>query len=175
MKRFQFLHHRQGHSLTELLLVMALLLFFGTASFTLMAAGNRASQQVIDRQQAQSQLRTAAAYLNTRLRQQDSQNAVTLRPHPETGQTALVLTEVYYGELWETWVYHRDGTLREVQVIPGDPVRDDFSFKIALLDTFEVAMEEGTTLHFQMSMNVENEILNRNGYYRPKAGIAGVE
>ncbi|MEN1761226.1 DUF4860 domain-containing protein [Anoxynatronum sibiricum] len=174
MKHFQSLSRCQGHSLTELLLVMALLLFFGTASFTLMAAGNSASQQVIDRQQAQSQLRTAAAYMNTRLRQQDRQNAVTLRPHPETGHTALVLTEVYYGELWETWVYHREGTLREVQVIPGDPVRDDFSFEIALLDTFEVEMEEGTTLHFQMGVNGEDQTLMRSGYYRLKAG-AGVE
>ena len=170
MKPLYHLRRRQGHSLTELLLVMALLLFFGTASFTLMAAGNRASQQVMDQQQAQSQLRTAAAYLNTRLRQQDTQGGITLRVHPETGEKALVLTEDYFGETWETWVYHREGTLWEVQVLPGDPVRDDFSFEIAQVDTFEVTMSETGTLHFQMSVLTEEHTLNRSGVYQLKAG-----
>lgn len=161
--------NNQGRALTELLLVMVILLFFGTATFAMVVAGQQASQQLIHRQEGLSEIRTAYAYLNTRLRQHDEAEMISLRPHPVLGTTALVIEEDYYGVSLETWVYFSQGYLREVLVTPGDSLDDDISFPIAKLHGFEVAaLNQGQTLTYEVSYEVEEETLHRSGRYQLK-------
>lgn len=163
------MRNNQGRALTELLLVMVILLFFVTATFVMVVAGQQASQKLIHRQEGLSELRTAYAYLNTRLRQHDEADAVSLRPHPFIGTTALVIEEEYYGISLETWVYFSQGYLREVLVNPSDSIDDDISFPIAKLHGFELtAINQGRTLTYEVSYKVGEETLRRSGRYQLK-------
>ncbi|SDZ03884.1 DUF4860 domain-containing protein [Tindallia californiensis] len=128
----------QGYSLIELILVMALLVFLGLGTFTLIIASNEATHRMVDRQDQQSQRRVAASYINTRLRQNDKAGAVSLRTDPALPSEALVIEEVYFGEIFENWIYQEDGKLKEIIISPGQERRQDFSYIITEIDFFDV-------------------------------------
>lgn len=161
--------NNQGRALTELLLVMIMLLFFGTASFVMVVGGQQASQQLITQQQGLSEVRTAYAYLNTRLRQHDEREMVSVRPHPKLKATALVIEEEYNGTRLETWIYLSQGYLREVLVFSGDPIDDDVSYSIARIEAFDLVVEnDGQTLQYAVTSGTGEETVRRRGVYRLK-------
>lgn len=159
----------QGRALTELLLVMIILLFFGTASFVMVVGGQQASQQLITHQQGLSEVRTAYAYLNTRLRQNDEREMVSVRAHPQLNTTALVIKEEYHGTRLETWIYLSQGYLREVLVISGDPIDDDVSYPIARIEAFDLMVgEDGKTFKYTVTSGAGEKTVSRRGVYRLK-------
>ena len=133
--------NKQGYSLIELILVMALLVFLGVGTFTLMAASNHATQRMIDGQDHQAELRVASSYVTTRLRQHDDADAVSIRSHPNLPGEALVIEELYFGEAFENWIYFQEGQLKEVIISPEQEPRDEFGYVIAEIDTFSVTLD----------------------------------
>lgn len=132
------IRQQQGYSLIELILAMALLVFLGLGTFTLIIASNEATHRMVDSQDQQSQRRVAASYINTRLRQNDQAGAVSLRTDPALPSEALVIEEVYFGESFENWIYLEDGKLKEIIISPGQELRQDFSYTITEIDFFDV-------------------------------------
>ncbi len=162
-----------GGTKTELLLVMGLLIFFGTASFAMMVAGQQTSQQLIEKQAALSETRTAYAYITTRLRQHDETDRISIRVHPQAGTPALVIEEEYFGEALETWVYLSEGYLREVLIMPGGSIHDDISFPIAQVDEFQLAADAlGQGIVFEVMYEVDGEEIRRGGFYYLKSSQA---
>lgn len=136
------INNKNGFSLIELVLVMALLAFLGVGAFTLMMASNQATQRMTETQENQSELRVAASYITTRLRQNDTSGAVSLRSHENLPSEALVIEELYFGEIFENWIYLDDGILKEIIISPGQELREDFSYTIAEIDLFVVELDK---------------------------------
>lgn len=163
------LFRNEGRALTELLLVMVILLVFGVSTFAMVLTGQQASQQLIDRQESLSEMRTAYAYINTRLRQHDELGMISIRPHPSLPTKALVIKEEYYGTSLETWIYFNQGYLREVLISPGESIEDDISFPIARIDGLYVnGINQGQTIEYEVTYDIGKETLSRRGYYELK-------
>lgn len=130
-------NHREGYSLIELVLVMALLVIFGLTTFTLVVSGGEAYKNIIGKKDANSELRVALSYVNMRIRQNDSQGSIRLERSPNGGHNAVVIQELIEGSSYETWIYWEDGRLREAFVSEGQAVTKDISFVVADIDGFE--------------------------------------
>lgn len=133
--------YKAGYSLVELILVMALLIFLGISTFTLMMASNHATQGMIAGQDHRSELRIASSYVTTRLRQHDEAEAISIGSHPTISGEALVIEELYYGEKFENWIYYQEGALKEIIISPDQVLRDDFAYIIAEIDSFSITMD----------------------------------
>jgi prepilin-type N-terminal cleavage/methylation domain-containing protein len=126
----------RGYSLIELVLVMALLVIFGLSTFTLVVSGSGAYKNILDKKEANSELRVAISYINMRIRQNDSVDSVRVEKSPFGNDAAIVTEEVIDNSTYETWIFWHEGKLREALVRQGESVTVDISFVIADIDGF---------------------------------------
>lgn len=126
--------HPCGHTLIELTLVMVMLGLFGLAAFSLVSSSGKAYRGISEQTAGDTELRVAISYIDTKIRQNDVQNAIRLEKNPlESGQ-AIVITENLGKETYETWIYTRDGKMKELLIKKGSKFRDDFGFEISQTD-----------------------------------------
>lgn len=117
---------------------MVLLLVFSIATLMLSFTATRAFWEIQQDKTNISELVVALSYLNMKVRQNDSQGAITVRPSPSGNGQALVITEVLDSTRYETWVYWYDGELREAFILEGNIPQKDTSSLIAEIDGFDV-------------------------------------
>ncbi len=126
----------KGYAMIELVLVIALLALFGVATLSLVVSGSAAYENLNDKKELDSELRVAVSYLDTKVRQNDSEGALSLRSNPAGDGPALVVGEIIGETQYETWIYLSGGKLREVLIEKGEPVLDDLGFDIAEIEGF---------------------------------------
>ncbi|HHX10537.1 MAG TPA: DUF4860 domain-containing protein [Firmicutes bacterium] len=121
--------------------VMLLLMLFSLASLALALSATKSFKEIEADRRRISELMTALSYLNMKVRQNDCQDSIHVRPSPSGEGQALVITEFLGSQVYETWIYLQDGGLQEAFVLKGDSVTGDTSFLIAQIDGFDVSME----------------------------------
>ncbi len=136
----------KGHTLVELALVIALLTLFGAATLSLVVAGSSAYEGIMEKKNADSELRIALSYIDTKIKQYDSAGVLRLESNPAGDGPALVIEEVLGGADYETWIYFSEGRLREVLVDKGGEPTDDLSYEIAVLEGFQAVYGEDEKL-----------------------------
>lgn len=125
-----------GYAMIELVLVIALLALFGIATLSLVVSGSAAYENINEKRELDSELRIALSYLDTKVRQNDSECALSLLSNPAGDGPALVVSEIIGQTQYETWIYLSGGKLREVLIEKGEPVLDDLGFEIAEVEGF---------------------------------------
>lgn len=137
-----------GHTLIELALVIALLALFGAGTLSLVVSSSTAYKGIVEKKDVDSELRIALSYLDTKIKQNDSENVLRLESSPAGTGSALVIEEVLDGTAYETWIYCSAGRLRETLVEKGEPVLDDLSFELADIESFKAEYDpDGNLLH----------------------------
>lgn len=126
--------NNKGYAMIELVLVIALLALFGVATLSLVVSGSAAYENINSKKDLDSELRVALSYLDTKVRQNDSEGALRLESNPAGDGSALVVTEIIGDTQYETWIYLSGGKLREVLIDKDEPVLDDLGFEIAEID-----------------------------------------
>lgn len=96
------------------LLVFAL---FAVCIMAVLLSGAKVYRVLTDREEINYDLRTAAQYITTRVRQADRGGAVSVEDFG--GAEALVLWETIDGEEYETRVYCHEGYIRELFTAAG--------------------------------------------------------
>lgn len=128
--------NNSGYALIELVLVIALLALFGIATLSLVATGSAAYKDINEKKELDSELRVAISYLDTKVKQNDSEGTLSLRSNPAGDGKALIVSEIIGEKQYETWIYLSGGKLREVLIEKGEPVLDDLGFEIAKIGGF---------------------------------------
>ena len=139
---------KKGSSIIELMLVVALLALFGIATLSLALSGSSAYKGINEKRELDSDLRIALSYLDTKVKQNDSEGALSLRPNPNGSGKAIVVSEQIDEDIYETWIYFSEDSLREVLIMKGEPVDNELSFEIAKITAFKAEYDsDGMLLH----------------------------
>ena len=146
------LRNKKGYTLVELMFVMVLLLLFGILTFELVVSGSNAYKNVIRGRNTASELRVALSYMDMRLRQNDEAGLIRVDKNPLNQGDALVITEEYEGDIYETWIYCDEGKLREAIVKKGETPDNSISTEVADIDRLAVDYRNGA-VHTEVARN----------------------
>lgn len=97
---------------TEMLFSMVLFLVFSLCTVFTILIGGRVYENIRARDDRTFHRDTALAYITNKVRQADQAGAVSIRE--DGGVPVLILTQELGGSLYETWIYTKDGELREL-------------------------------------------------------------
>ena len=140
-----------GYALIELVLVIALLALFCIATLSLVMTGSAAYKSINEKKELDSELRVAISYLDTKVKQNDSEGVLRLGLNPAGDGKALIVSEFLGETQYETWIYLSGGKLREVLIEKGEPVLDDLGFEIAEIEGFTAECNpDGNLLQFKV-------------------------
>lgn len=149
--------NNKGYSAVEFVFVMGLLLLFTFGSLLLIKDGSDLYKNIIDRKDAQTDIRIATAYINNKLRQNDVSGAIRLEEIPG-GSTAIVVSEMVSGVFYDTWVFSMDGYLKEALVQSNQEMDVKESFEIVKLDALTVTMLENATMQIDLMDDKNNKV-----------------
>jgi len=126
----------------DVLFVITLFCVFAAACLFVVIIGANVYRSTIDRMQTNFEVHTSIAYVATKIRHNDTAGNI----HMDTldGKNALVLELELYDQIFQTWIYHYDGALREVFINrdhayalspgAGQKLVEVYSFTIDIVD-----------------------------------------
>ena len=106
-----------GGGMTELLMVMTLLIFFGISMYLMIFSGSTAMRRIEGEKDGEVEARTAISYINVRLRQFDAAGSVSAARNNLNGGDSILLKNRdrdYPDKDYDTWIYWDGGYLKEV-------------------------------------------------------------
>lgn len=134
---------RKGSGMIELILAMILLILFGLSTFMLVAGGSRIYEATLSERDNLADRRVVMSYIDNKIRQNDEKGGFSLQKNPFAEGRAIVLEEKNGEDLFQTWIYAKDGRLKEAYFKKGSEISDDMSFEIAKIDRFDLKEEDG--------------------------------
>lgn len=140
----------KGYSAVEWFMVMGLLMLFSIAIFILAASSSNTYQQLIEAKEDDTELRIATSYVMTKLKQNDAFESIQVVDRLDLEYSAIMISELLLGEVYETWIYWSDGSLREATIMKNGKLDDDLSFVISNVDAFDVFIDENGALRFTL-------------------------
>lgn len=152
---------KKGYTLIELVLVLFLLIFIAMSVFSLTGVGSEAFLRLSRSQAIQSDLRIGLSYLDVKLRQHNTIDAIALESPPfsfETAGSELIsdeavrISRMIDGATYELWIYHYNGYLYELLTEPGSLVKPDMGTRIVRTDTFNLVSVADDALTFTLSL-----------------------
>ena len=99
---------------TDVLFTLALFCVFAAASLLVVFIGAEVYSATVNRADTSFEINTTLSFVSTKVRQHDAQGAV--RVDFIDGVTALVLERTVADMVFETWIYHHEGILREIVI-----------------------------------------------------------
>ena len=139
----------RGAGLMEILCVMALLLLFGITTYVLVTVGGDSYRRLLDKRDANANLRIATGYLGMRMRQYDVSGCLSAGENEQGAY--LALRETIDGEAYETRVYLYQGMLCEQFMAAEDEFIPESGLEIVALDSFAAYPDAEGRLCFQVS------------------------
>lgn len=132
------------------------ILFFGFCAVALVLSGAHVYQNTTDGLKQNYTVRTAAAYLQEKVREYSSESQIELLS--ETGQTVLALYED--GDSgYVTYIYLYKGKLRELFTKKGRDIVWSSGQELVAVDTFSVTKQKENLLQIELSGDGQEELL----------------
>lgn len=148
-----FIKNNDGKSSIEWLLVMLLLVLLAGGIFILAASSSDTYSKISSQSDADAEMRTALAYIGTKLKQNDKMNAVEVVQRTDMDFPAILIKENLLGTLYETWIYFDSGVLREVTIPENGKLDSSMSFEIASLEHFDVIKTDQGMIQVEVSVS----------------------
>ena len=136
----------KGESMTELLMVMTLLIFFGISMYLIIYSGSSVVQRIDNEKDEQIEARTALSFINVRIRQVDAEDSVIAARNSLNGGDAILLQNRDPGNPdldYDTWIYWDNGNLLEVLANAGEVPQWDAANTIARIDGLTAVQQDG--------------------------------
>lgn len=124
------------HHVIDFLFAAALFGVFLVSSVMVIAVGAGAYRNITEKSQEDYTLRTSLSYVNEKLRQADSNGALSVGM--VGGNTALMLTQDYDGESYTTYIYESNGSLCELFTKSDAPADPDYGTPLLTLSDFGI-------------------------------------
>ena len=136
----------KGGGSAELLMVMALLIFFGISMYMLIFSSSSAMGRINAERDEQIEARTALSYINVRVRQFDAENSVAAVHNAYNGGDAILLKkrDAENPDMdYDTWIYWDNGSLMEVLSDAGAAPQWKAAHGIARVDGLRAEQKDG--------------------------------
>lgn len=130
-------NENSGRFLPELLLTTLLIFIFAVSALGIVLIGGEVYKNIVASSDESFELRTGLSYIATKVRQGD--RAGMIGTDTIGGLPALVIREEYDGDVFEQWIYHYDGALREAYVLGGVEIEPEDGYKV--MDIASVSMD----------------------------------
>lgn len=124
------------HHVIDFLFAAALFGVFLVSSVMVIAVGAGAYRNITEKSQEDYTLRTSLSYVNEKLRQADSNGALSVGTVGDN--TALMLTQDYDGESYTTYIYEYNGSLCELFTKSDAPADPDYGTPLLTLSDFGI-------------------------------------
>ncbi len=147
---------KNSSSNIELIMGLLLLVLFTASFFTLITTGSNTEKRILEQNEIKANARIAHSYINVKLKQNDKAGKISVKQNPETQNNALIISDVFNGEKYDTWIYYKDGYLLETTALENVPPKDTDAYKIAKIDGFEIK-KEGQKVVSSISYFYNNE------------------
>lgn len=141
VKTLQIKHNTRGSTMVELIMVMLLLILFGTTIYTLIYAGATTQERIMREKDAQTDARIALSYINVKLRQNDVNGKIVVEKAELTNKDAIVIKDRSEDYAYDTWIFCYDGKLMECLVPPDEQPTELGSFYIADSEDLDTAYD----------------------------------
>jgi hypothetical protein len=123
----------------NLIFTVTLLGVFALSAIMVAVMGAQVYQRGAAKMQANFDTRTSLVYISEKLRQNPDE---AFRRESVEGSDALVLTQSYDGNVYESWIYVHDGKLYEVMVAAGTSVKPGDGQRIMSLNSIDIDIED---------------------------------
>lgn len=144
----RFLTRPKGH-VVDLLFTLALFCVFAFSSLSVAVIGANVYRSTVNNMGQNFSMRTSLAYVTEKVRQNDTAGAVYVQQLDD--KPALVLEQSYNGTTYQTWIYHKDGSLRELFIRKGVAFSAQDGQEITQINAFSVALPDEGLLEFSMT------------------------
>lgn len=135
---------RRRQSLFELLLMLFLLFIFAASALIVVVIGADVYANINRNMDANYELRIPLSYVSNKIRQADSEGAVSLQM--KEGTSVLVVESVENGANYETWIYEYEGYLYEVLYAQGEGLGLEAGTPVIPIKGFSMKMEAGNLI-----------------------------
>ena len=132
----------------DVLFTLALFCVFAAAALIVVFIGANVYRSTVERMDTGFEVNTTLMFVSTSIRRHDAYGAV--RIDELDGRTALVLQQHLIGRVFETWIFHHDGALRELfidsenrealNLDAGQPLIDVYAFHIEMTHNSLIAI-----------------------------------
>ena len=133
-------HNKGGRHVVDVLFTLTLFCVFTAASLMVILIGANVYKSTVDTMNTNFEVNTSLTYVSTKVRQHDVRGSVYLGTI--NGGQALVLEQDLGGEIYQTWIYHYDGALRELFVQKGNTAAKVPEAGQELLRVYSFTMEK---------------------------------
>lgn len=151
------MNSRKAISKIEIILVMVLILLMGLSVFTLVISSSDTYKKVITQKDELTELRIAASYIDNKIKQAGSENAIEVRNNLVNNQPSIVITEKSDGEIYETWIYQSEDSLKETYIKQGQLFDENMSFVIANVKELRPSIDK-SVLNIKLTGNTSSDI-----------------
>lgn len=133
---------KSGSHMVDLLFTLALFCVFAASALMVVLIGANVYKSTVEQMDENFGGRTSLTYVATKIRQNDLAGGI--RVTELGGVPALVLDQTVEGAVYQTWIYHYDGALREVFVSAENaPTSPDGDAIIEVAD-FSIEQRDGS-------------------------------
>lgn len=129
-----------GH-IIDVLFVLALFAVFIATALIVALMGADVYRDTVENMNRSFDTQTSLTYVSTKIRQNDIAGGVFL--DDMAGIPSLVLEQEVEGEVYQTWIYHYDGSLKEMFVKKGSVLDPEFGISIMSVESFAVTEHKG--------------------------------
>ena len=148
----------------HLIFVMFLFLILVFLSVMFIMLGKNLYSQINNDRASNYEKRVSLSYVANKIRQNDKKECI--RIEMLNGKNAVVISEVYDGAKYETWIYFHNNAIFEMFIDSGMKFDLDDGMKILDVDGFTIEMLKENLYRFTAKSNAESTelILNLNSY-----------
>ena len=108
---------QENHHIVDVLFVLALFCVFAVSALILLLIGANVYQKTVNDMDANYNGRTAVSYITEKIRQNDSDSAVSVGTL--MGKPSIILSQEVDGKVYQTYLYEYDGYLTELFTDPS--------------------------------------------------------
>ena len=125
---------------TDILFTLALFCVFAASALIVVYIGADVYRSTVDRAEEDFRLNTTLSFVSTKIRQHDNYGAIRIEQFG--GSNALVLEQPIGENIFETWIYFYNGTLRELFTNQANAATMSPSAGQVLLNVFSFDVEQ---------------------------------
>ena len=135
-------HNVQKSSILPILFVLLLFLVLSVLSCAIIASGNSVYRKIVDDMDANYQNRVALSYINTKVRQNDSEGLIKIEEFD--GTDCLIITEFSDDIEYSTFVYFHEGYIKELFIAADEEFDASAGDRVVNVEEFTISKNQNT-------------------------------
>ncbi|MFA9424150.1 MAG: DUF4860 domain-containing protein [Sedimentibacter sp.] len=146
----------------QFLFIMILFLIIVLLSVMIIVFGKNIYENINEDRSTNYELRVSLSYIANKVRQSDIENTVNIKKLND--DYAVVISEKYDDDNYETWIYFYENAIYEILIDENSPFNLDDGMKIVAVDNFNICEIKENLYKFTATSKEESAELVLNLY-----------